>query len=50
MITTVAKEVMNGTIILVQTIVYSNGKTVRRLLDNKTGVPIAILSTNDKPS
>lgn len=49
MITTVAKEVVNGAMALVQTIIYSNGKKVRRQLDSKTGLPIAILP-NEKPS
>jgi hypothetical protein len=50
MITTIAREVVNGTLALVQTVVYSNGKKVRRLLDTKTLMPIEILPTNDKPS
>lgn len=50
MITTVANEVVNGAMALVQTIIYSNGKKVRRQLDSKTGIPVAILPSNDKPS
>jgi hypothetical protein len=39
-------EFKDGAMRLVQQLTYSNGKTVRRLLDTQTRMPIAIL--NDK--
>ena len=43
----IVREFINGVYELVQTIKYSDGKVVRRLLDDK-GMPIAILPP--KPS
>lgn len=39
----ITKQVINGTLKLVQTLTYSNGKTVRRVLCPKTMVPQEIL-------
>lgn len=49
MITSITHEVVNGVLSLVQNVVYNNGKQVRRLLDNKTGVPQEILSITNAP-
>jgi len=46
MITSITKEIINGVLSYVQTIRYSNGKTVRRQLD-ANGHPVAIIE--DKP-
>lgn len=43
MITTLSRQVINGTLKLVQTVVYSDGKTVKRIIDPKTGLPSDIL-------
>ena len=43
MITTLSRQVINGTLKLVQTVVYPDGKTVKRIIDPKTGLPSDIL-------
>jgi hypothetical protein len=48
MITTITRQVVNGTLKLVQTVVYADGKTVKRIIDPKTGLPTDILP--DSPS
>jgi len=42
MITTITTELVQGALALIQTIRYTNGKTVRRLL-NSNGIPVEIL-------
>lgn len=43
--TIVVKQVVQGVLRLVQVVKYSNGKTVRRLLDSN-GIPTEILEDN----
>lgn len=43
MIKGITKELIDGALKIVQTITYSNGKTVKRLLDSKTMLPIEII-------
>jgi hypothetical protein len=43
MISTLTKEVIEGALKLIETIVYSNGKKVRRVIDLQTGLPIDII-------
>lgn len=48
MIKSISKQVINGTLTLVETVIYSSGKRVRRVLDPSTGLPTDILP--DSPS
>ena len=43
MIKTVTKEVIKGSMKMVENIRYSNGKRVRRVLDPKTLLPVEII-------
>ena len=43
MITSLTKELINGALKLIQTIKYSNGTTVKRVIDPHSGLPIEIL-------
>lgn len=43
MIKEITKEIIEGVLRLVETVVYSNGKKVRRLLNSVTGMPEDIL-------
>jgi hypothetical protein len=46
MIKTITKEVVEGALILIETVIYSNGKRVRRVLDPQTNIPIEICPEN----
>jgi len=41
-------EFKDGATRLVQQLTYNNGKTVRRLLDNKTKMPIGLIEDKEK--
>ena len=43
MVKTLTKEIVNGTLKVVQNIRYSNGRTVKRVLNPKTGVPTQLI-------
>jgi hypothetical protein len=43
MLVKVTIEMIAGALVSVQTILYSNGKTVKRVLDMHTGVPLYII-------
>ena len=43
MISSLAKETINGAVRLVENIRYSNGKMVKRILDPITGIPTDIV-------
>ena len=43
MISTITHEIINGVLEKVQTIKYSNGKIVKRILDKITETPISII-------
>lgn len=46
MIKSLSKQVINGTLKLVETVIYSDGKRVRRVIDPQTGLPTDILPDN----
>jgi len=41
--TTKFKQILNGVLVLIEEVVYSNGSIVQRLLDPLTEMPIEIL-------
>ena len=43
MIKTLSKQVINGTLKLVETVLYSNGTRVIRILDPKTLIPTDVI-------
>ena len=43
MLVKVTIEMISGALATVQTILYSNGKTVKRVLDPHTGIPLYII-------
>jgi hypothetical protein len=46
MISSITKEVIKGSVKLVQNITYSNGSKVKRILDPVTKLPIEIIQGN----
>lgn len=52
MIKSTSKSIINGILSLVQTITYTNGTSVRRVLNPSTGIPesIVFIDKNGKES
>jgi hypothetical protein len=48
MISYLTKETLNGVVRLVQHIRYRNGAVVKRIINPRTGMPVAVIKT-DKP-
>jgi hypothetical protein len=47
MITSITKELIQGTLKIVQTIVYSDGKQVKRVLDPQTMIPAEVIEIKE---
>jgi hypothetical protein len=47
MITSITKELIQGTLKIVQTIVYSDGKQVKRVLDPQTMIPTEVIEIKE---